>query len=69
MSNAVKNVMLRVISKRLEGKESLEEIFADYPRLSDADRQEIQDELGVDRQQNKNVTNKNIEKGRQYGRK
>lgn len=46
MSNAVKNVMLRVISKRLEGKESLEEIFADYPRLSDADRQEIQDELG-----------------------
>ena len=39
MSNAVKNVMLRVISKRLEGKESLEEIFADYPRLSDADRQ------------------------------
>lgn len=48
MSNAVKNVMLRVISKRLEGKESLEEIFANYPRLSDADKEELQKELGGD---------------------
>lgn len=46
MSNAVKSVMLRVISKRLEKKESLEEIFADYPRLSDTDKQELQNELG-----------------------
>lgn len=46
MGNAVKNVMLRVISKRLEEKESLEEIFADYPRLSETDKQELQSELG-----------------------
>ena len=46
MSNAVKNVMLRVISKRLEKKESLEEILEDYPRLSDDDKEELQKELG-----------------------
>lgn len=51
MSNAVKSVMLRVISKRLEKKESLEEIFADYPRLSDADKVELQQELGGDDQE------------------
>lgn len=45
MSNAVKNVMLRVISKRLAASESIEEIFADYPRLSDADRKELRKEL------------------------
>ncbi len=46
MSNAVKNVMLRVIGKRLEKKESLEEILEDYPRLSDDDKEELQKELG-----------------------
>lgn len=58
MSSAIKNVMLRVISKRLEKKESLEEIFADYPRLSETDKQELQGELV-----------KNFEEGRSYGRK
>lgn len=58
MSNAVKNVMLRVISKRLEGKESLEEIFADYPRLSDDDKEELQKELGYEQKDQVHDTEK-----------
>lgn len=54
MSNAVKNVMLRVISKRMEKKESLEEIFADFPRLSDVDKEELQKELGGDQEEQVN---------------
>ncbi len=50
MSNAVKHVMLRVIKRRLEDKESLERIFKDFPRLSSADRQELRDELGIDQE-------------------
>lgn len=49
MSNAVKNVMLRVIGKRLEKKESLEEILEDYPRLSDDDKEELQKNLDVNK--------------------
>lgn len=44
MSNALKNIMLRVISKRLVN-EGIEEIFSDYPRLTDADKKEIREAL------------------------
>lgn len=54
MSNAVKHVMLRVIKRRLEDKESLERIFKDFPRLSSADRQELRDELGIDQEHPEN---------------
>ncbi len=58
MSNAVKNVMLRVISKRLEKKESLEEILEDYPRLSDDDKEELQKELGYEQKDQVHDTEK-----------
>ncbi len=51
MSSAVKSVMIQLISKRLKKKESLEEIFADYPRLSDADKEELKQELGVNQKE------------------
>lgn len=54
MSNAVKHVMLRVIKRRLEDKESLERIFKDFPRLSSTDRQELQNELGIDQEHPEN---------------
>ena len=43
MSNAIKNIMLRVISKRMV-KEEIEEIFSDYPRLTDEDKKEIRED-------------------------
>lgn len=47
MSKAVRNVMLRVIKKRLAAGETADAVFADYPRLSDADRQELEEALGM----------------------
>ena len=58
MSNAVKNVMLRVISKRLEKKESLEEILEDYTMLSDDDKVELQKELGYEQKDQVHDTEK-----------
>lgn len=55
ISNAIKNIMLRVISKRLV-KEGIEEIFADYPRLTDADKKEICEALRISVENQKNET-------------
>lgn len=45
MSNAVKNVMLRVISKRLAAGEEFEDIIKSYPKLTQNEIEEIRKEL------------------------
>jgi uncharacterized protein (DUF433 family) len=55
MSNAIKNIMLRVISKRMV-KEEIEEIFSDYPRLTDEDKKEIREALIISAKNTKNET-------------
>lgn len=45
MSNAIKNVMLRVINKRLAAGEKMEDIIKDYPRLTEKEIEEIEKEL------------------------
>ncbi len=47
--------MLRVISKRMV-KEEIEEIFSDYPRLTDADKKEIREALIISAKNTKNET-------------
>lgn len=41
MSNAAKNIMLRVIRRRMEEGEELEDILASYPKLTDAEKEEL----------------------------
>lgn len=41
MSNAVKSVMLRVISRRLAAGEEFEDIIKSYPRLTEDEIEEI----------------------------
>ena len=45
MSNAVKNIMLRTIGKRLHAGESFEDIIKSYPKLTKAEIEEIKKEL------------------------
>lgn len=45
MSNSAKNLMLRVIKRRMENGESFEEIIADYPRLTEEEKKELEDAL------------------------
>lgn len=45
MSNAVKNVMLRVIRKRMAAGEEFEDIVKDYPRLTESEIDEIKKAL------------------------
>lgn len=45
MSNAVKNIMVRAISKRLAAGESFEDIIKSYPRLTQKEIEEIKGEL------------------------
>lgn len=45
MSNAIKNVMLRVISKRMAAGEKFEDIIKDYPRLTNKEIKEIKKEI------------------------
>lgn len=45
MSNAIKNVMLRVISKRMAAGEKFEDIIKDYPRLTSKEVEEIKASL------------------------
>lgn len=45
MSNAVKNIMLRAISKRLEAGEKFEDIIKSYPRLTETEINEIKQAL------------------------
>ena len=41
MSNAAKNIMLRVIRRRMAEGEELEDILAGYPKLTDAEKEEL----------------------------
>lgn len=45
MSNAVKNVMLRVIGKRLAAGEKFDDIIKSYPRLTKDEIEEIRKDL------------------------
>lgn len=41
MSNAAKNIMVRVVKRKLEEGEDLEEIIAGYPKLTDEEKEEL----------------------------
>lgn len=43
MSNAAKNIMLRVIRRRMAEGEELEDILASYPKLTDAEKEELRE--------------------------
>lgn len=45
MSNAVKNIMVRAISKRLAAGEKFEDIIRSYPRLTQNEIEEIRKAL------------------------
>lgn len=45
MSNAVKNIMVRAIGKRLAAGEELEDVIKSYPRLTPKEIEEIKKEL------------------------
>ncbi len=45
LSNAVKNIMIRVIKKRMAVGEELEDILSGYPKLSEEEKQELREEL------------------------
>lgn len=46
MSNAVKNIMLRAVGKRLAAGEKFEDVIKSYPRLTEDETEEIRKELG-----------------------
>lgn len=41
MSNAAKNIMVRVIKRRMTDGENLEDILANYPKLTEEEKQEL----------------------------
>ncbi len=43
MSNSAKNIMLRVIRRRMAEGEELEDILASYPKLTDAEKEELRE--------------------------
>ena len=43
MSNAAKNIMLRVIRRRMAEGEEFEDILAGYPKLTDAEKEELRE--------------------------
>lgn len=45
MSNAAKNIMLRVIRRRMAEGEELEDILAGYPKLMDAEKEELREAI------------------------
>lgn len=45
MSNAVKNIMVRAINKRLEAGEKFEDIIKSYPRLANEEIEEIKNKI------------------------
>ncbi len=47
MTAAVKNVMVRVIKRRMAKGETFEEIIAGYPRLTQAEVKELKKAVGV----------------------
>lgn len=41
MNKAAENIMIRVITKRIEAGETVEHILADYPKLTEEEKQEL----------------------------
>ena len=45
MSNSAKNIMLRVIRRRMAEGEELEDILVGYPKLTDAEKEELREAI------------------------
>lgn len=43
MSNASKNIMVRVINRRMADGENLEDILENYPKLTEEEKQELRE--------------------------
>lgn len=43
MSNAAKNIMVRVIKRRMSEGEKLEDILASYPKLTEGEKEELRE--------------------------
>ena len=43
MSNAMLNIFVRTVKRRMEAGEELEEILASYPKLSEEDKEQIRE--------------------------
>ena len=43
MSKSAKNIMVRVIKRRMAAGEELEDILAGYPKLTDEEKQELRE--------------------------
>ena len=43
MSKSAKNIMVRVIKRRMTAGEDLENILAGYPKLTDEEKQELRE--------------------------
>lgn len=43
MSKSMKNLMIRVMKKKMSEGEDLEEILKSYPRLTDEEKQELRE--------------------------
>ena len=43
MSNASKNIMVRVIKRRMADGENLDDILESYPRLTEEEKQELRE--------------------------
>lgn len=41
MSNAAKNIFIRVIKRRMAAGESLDDILDSYPKLTDTEKEEL----------------------------
>lgn len=47
MSKVIKNIMVRVITKRMSAGETFDEIIADYPKLTDEEVEELREAVGA----------------------
>lgn len=45
MSNAAKNIMVRVIKRRMADGEKLEDVLESYPKLTAAEKKELKKEV------------------------
>ena len=45
MSNAVKNIIVRVVKKRMDAGETFDDIILSYPRLTPEEIEEIRESL------------------------
>lgn len=47
MSKSAKKIMVRVINNRMAEGETFEEIIADYPKLTEAEIEELREAVGA----------------------